>query len=379
MRKEKHMPESPLVLLYRRVILAVLGIFLILAWVAFPSAAEARQPKSRPNDHKSVKHKAVKHKVEKAKAHKTRAYKTRADNTRARKKPLRAKHRPAPKVVQAKAFYCVDLGKNQTLLSRNPDKQLPVASLTKLVTALVTLEHMPLTRKLTVPDHIKKVPKSVVGLKPGDELTVEELLHGLLISSGNDCAETLACAFTGGKEKFVQAMNRKAKALGATSTTFYTPSGLDRKVARDSEAKEGEEVDSNVSTARDIACIARVAFSNSKIRSICRKKSHVLASATQSKGYAVRNTNKLLRDNLPVISGKTGYTSRAGHCLATELAPGANDIFLIVVLGSPDHFGDTRLVYRKALEETRKTRAVSVVRRAPSRIAAHSAGFFGIR
>ncbi len=373
------MPASLLVLLCRRVFPTVLGIFLILTWAIFPSVAEARQSKDRPNASKSVKHKSVKYKAVQAKADKRKAYKAKAYKTSVHKKHLRAKRRPAPKVVQAKAFYCVDLGKNQTLLARNPDKQLPVASLTKLVTALVTLEHMPLDRKVTVPDHIKKVPKSVVGLKAGDELTVNELLHGLLISSGNDCAETLACAFAGGKEKFVQAMNKKARALGAASTTFYTPSGLDRKVARDSEAKENEEVDSNVSTARDIATIARVAFSNSKIRNICRKKVHILPSATQSKGYVVRNTNKLLRDNLPVIGGKTGYTSRAGHCLATELAPGGNDIFLIVVLGSPDHFGDTRLVYRKALEETRKTRTVSVVRRAPGRIASHSAGFLEVR
>ncbi len=379
MRKEKHMPAS-LLLLCRRVIPAVLGIFLIFTWVALPSLAEARQPKNPPTHSKAAKHKVVKAKAHKAKVYKAKAYKRKADYSRARKKHLRVKRRPSHKVVQAKAFYCVDLGKNQTLLARNPDKKLPIASLTKLVTALVTLDHMPLDRKLIVPDHIKRVPKSVVGLKPRDTLTVNELLHGLLISSGNDCAETLACAFAGGKEKFVQAMNKKAKALGATSTFFYTPSGLDRKVARDKEAKNGGEVVSNLSTARDIARIARVAFSNSKIRHICRTKAYVLPSATQRKGYLVRNTNKLLRDNLPVIGGKTGYTSRAGHCLATELAPGGKDIFLIVVLGSPDHFGDTRLVYRKALEETRRAaRTVSVRTRAPRRIASHSMGFIGIR
>jgi D-alanyl-D-alanine carboxypeptidase len=74
-----------------------------------------------------------------------------------------------------------------------------------------------------------------------------------------------------------------------------------------------------------------------------------------------------------VVGGKTGYTSRAGHCLATELAPSGRDLFLIVVLGSPDHFGDTRLVYRKALAETRKpaVKAVTVVPRVPGRIASH--------
>jgi serine-type D-Ala-D-Ala endopeptidase (penicillin-binding protein 7) len=343
------MPAFLLVRSWCRISLPVFGIFLVFSWLVCATLAEARQAEYRSDARSSAKKRIDKTKVSKAKA-----YKTKSDRARERSKQQRAKRKPAPKVVQAKAFFCVDVKRNQTLLARNPDKQLPVASLTKLVTALVTLDHMPLDRKLTVPDHIKKVPKSVVGLQAGDKLSVEELLHGLLISSGNDCAETLACEYQGGKDSFVRAMNKKARALGATSTTFYTPSGLDRKIVRNSESKDSEDVDSNLSTARDISRIARVAFSNAKIRSICRKQAHVIPSTTQSKGYAVRNTNKLLRDNLPIVGGKTGYTSRAGHCLATELAPGGKDILLIVVLGSPDHFGDTRLVYHKALVETRK-------------------------
>jgi len=142
--------------------------------------------------------------------------------------------------------------------------------------------------------------------------------------------------------------------MGTRHTRFYTPSGLDKKNETCEDDKE-PEVDSNVSTAREIAGIARDAFSNSTIRSICRKKSHVMASCGDKKEYPVRTTNKLLRDNLPLIGGKTGYTSRAGHCLATAFTPGSN-ILLIVVLGSPDHFRDTRLAYHKALKEADKTR-----------------------
>jgi D-alanyl-D-alanine carboxypeptidase len=255
--------------------------------------------------------------------------------------------------VEAKAVYCVNLRGNQTLLSRNADQQLPVASLTKLVTALVALDQLPLDRKVTVPDHIKTIPKSVVGLKAGDSLSVMDLLHGLLIGSGNDCAETLACAVPGGSKTFIAAMNKKVKSMGAQRTVFYTPSGLDQKTPNTKEGKITVDVDSNVSTAREIATIAGTAFSNPTIRSICLKKNHVLASSSKSGGYSVKNTNKLLRDNLPLIGGKTGFTARAGHCLATEFTPGRN-IFLIVVLGSPDHFRDTRLVYHKALKETNR-------------------------
>jgi D-alanyl-D-alanine carboxypeptidase len=268
--------------------------------------------------------------------------------------PKKAKHsvkkklRPQPRGIQAKAAYCVNLRSNETLHSTNADQQLPVASLSKLVTAMVALDHFPMDRKLEVPENIKKVPKSVVGLKPGDELTVKDLLHGLLIGSGNDCAETLACAFPGGKKNFVAAMNKKARSLGMRKTLFYTPSGLDQISVNGSEEPD---VDSNVSTAREIASIARAAFSNPTIREVSLKKSHILASEKEKNGYPVRTTNKLLRDNLPLMGGKTGYTSRAGHCLATEFTPGHNT-FLIVVLGSPNHFRDTRLLYHKALKET---------------------------
>jgi D-alanyl-D-alanine carboxypeptidase len=357
MKENKHMPASPRILSYRMWILGALVSALVFFLAAPLSFAENHSPKKQVARHKPAKQKIDK-KASKAGIRKINATRSKIQKSRSRVKPLREKLKRPSKTVLAKAFCCVDVSNDQTLLARNEDQQLPVASLTKLTTALVTLDYMPLDRVLTVPEHIKKVPKSVVGLKAGDRLSVEELLHGLLIGSGNDCAETLACAFPGGKQKFVDAMNKKARSMGTSNTLFYTPSGLDRKVAHDAEDKDAASVDSNVSTAREIARIAKVAFSNPKIRSICRKRSYVMASALSVNGYPVRTTNKLLRDNLPVVGGKTGYTSRAGHCLATELAPGG-DLLLIVVLGSPDHFGDTRLVYHKALADCARTRAAS--------------------
>jgi D-alanyl-D-alanine carboxypeptidase len=330
------MPVSGRIVHSSRFILLGVVSLLFLLWAAAPTLAEVRGSKSRVT-HKNI----TKHKT---------------DNKKVAKIARKKKPKPASRGVEAKAVYCVNLRSNQTLLARNADQQLPVASLTKLVTALVALEQLPLNRKITVPDHIKTIPKSVVGLKAGDSLSVKDLLHGLLIGSGNDCAETLACAVPGGSKSFVAAMNKKVKSMGARRTVFYTPSGLDQKTHSTKEGKKTVDVDSNVSTAREIATIARTAFSNPTIRSICLKKNHVLASSSKKPGgYSVRNTNKLLRGDLPLIGGKTGFTARAGHCLATEFTPGRN-IFLIVVLGSPDHFRDTRLVYHKALKETNRIR-----------------------
>ncbi|MGB6068422.1 MAG: serine hydrolase [Desulfomonilaceae bacterium] len=388
------MPVTARIAPSNRIILyAILGL-LLLAWATAPSLVEARASHSCLKHKKAAKGKIVKGKATKAKTARTRAARTKVAKTKAAKtravkgkaakskvvkskvvkskvvkskitKSKVANHKVAKKKkakpeaqgVQAKAVYCVNLRSNQTLLARNADLQLPIASLSKLVTALVALDQFPLDRKVTVPDNIKTVPKSVVGLKAGDSVSVLDLLHGLLIGSGNDCAETLACAIPGGRKSFIAAMNEKVRSMGARHTFFYTPSGLDRKISITKEGKKTTDVDSNVSTAREIATIASTAFSNPIIRSICQKKRHVMASAINPKGYIVKSTNKLLRDHLPLIGGKTGYTARAGHCLATEFTPGRN-ILLIVVLGSPNHFRDTRLVYHKALKETNRMRIV---------------------
>lgn len=296
---------------------------------------------------------------------KTRAPKKAHVKERARRRPPRVN-----KGVQAKAVYCVNVARNQTLVSKNSNERLPVASLTKMVTALVVLDRMPLNKTVTVPDHIKKIPKSVVGLRAGDKVSVKDLLHGLLIGSGNDCAETLACAFPKGRAEFIRAMNAKVRKLGTKHTVFYTPSGLDRKTSRTEDGKTSVNVRSNVSTAREMAIIARAAFGNRTIRSICLKKRYTIASKLKPNGYRVSTTNKLLRDNLPLAGGKTGYTARAGHCLATEFTPG-HDNFLIVVLGSPNHFRDTRLLYRNALQKTKTMKQNKVQRKPNKRVASN--------
>jgi D-alanyl-D-alanine endopeptidase (penicillin-binding protein 7) len=316
---------------------------LIAAWM-LPSRAEARYSAAWVAHKRPAKSRAVVSKIRKSAKHGPK-------KSLKKRKVRRARLRG----VRAKAVFCVNLAGNRTLMARNADRRLPVASLTKLVTALVVLDHMSLNRKVPVPKCVRKIPKSRAGLRPGDRLTVRDLLHGMLIGSANDCAETLAYAFPGGKAKFIRAMNRKAKALGARRTFFYTPSGLDRKRYVKKGGKTRVKVKSNVSTAREMARIARKAFSNKTIRSICRKKRYVMKGRRSGRFYKIRSTNKLLRDRLPIVGGKTGYTNRAGHCLASKFRKGRN-VLLIVVLGSPDHFRDTRLVYRMAMKKSRRSR-----------------------
>ncbi len=280
--------------------------------------------------------------------------KSKPEDKTPRNAPVKKRTAEVRQGVQAKAVYCVNLTSQKTLVAHNPDQQLPIASLTKLVTAMVVLEKMPLHRKVRVPEQIRKVPKSIADLKPGDMVSVSDLLHGLLIASANDCAETLAAAYPGGRKAFIGAMNRKARSMGVQQTVFHTPSGLDEKIVTKKDGKKVVQVRSNVSTAREMARIARIAFENKTIRAICLKRHYRLASTLSKQGYEVKNTNKLLTDSLPVQGGKTGFTVRAGHCLASKFTP-RGSVLLIVVLGSPDQFRDTRLVYHKALHATKNS------------------------
>ena len=197
----------------------VFGIALILIFSsAFESQAEQRNSKI-----KQAHNKYTKKKIEKKNCVIKNVTKIRADKKAVKKidkKTDKKKVKQAPKGIQAKSFFCENLANKRTLLARDPDKQLPVASLTKLVTALVTLDKMPLKQKVTVPEDIKSVPKTVVGLKAGDQVSVEDLLHGLLINSGNDCAETLACGYPGGRDKFVEMMNEKVRSHGDAIDSF---------------------------------------------------------------------------------------------------------------------------------------------------------------
>jgi D-alanyl-D-alanine carboxypeptidase len=270
--------------------------------------------------------------------------------SRSKRRHKRARRRG----IQAKALYCVDVKNKRTVLAKNADRTLPIASLTKLVTAMVALDKYGISKKLRVPKYIRKVPRSRVGLRPGDRVSVRDLLHGLLMQSGNDCAETLAAAYPGGRYKFIRAMNIKARMLGAKRTRFYTPSGLDSRRVLKKKGKRKVRIRSNVSTAREIARLAKAAFDYKTIRKITQKRYFRMKSRRLKRGYRVVTTNKLLRGPLPILGAKTGYTSRAGRCLATEFTPGDKKL-LIVVLGSRNHFRDTRLLYKAALKKTHKS------------------------
>ena len=197
--------------------------------------------------------------------------------------------------VSATAAVLMDADMGQVLYEKNGDRQMLIASTTKIMTALVVLEHAAPDDVITVtPDHMAE--GSSMYLRAGETVRVEELLYGLLLCSGNDAALALTeCA--GGLVPFVALMNEKAAALGMAHTSFANPNGLD--------------ADGHYSTARDMAVLAAAAVENPTFRRICSSRSVTIGQRT------MENHNRLLRQMEGCVGLKTGYTRAAGRTLVS--------------------------------------------------------------
>ncbi|GAB4025954.1 MAG: hypothetical protein Fur0011_0110 [Candidatus Microgenomates bacterium] len=165
-----------------------------------------------------------------------------------------------------------------------------------------------------------------INLVAGEQLTLDSLLHALLIHSGNDAALAIADNYPGGYSKFVEAMNAKAQSLRLNRTTFKNPSGIDQY--------------GHVTSARDIATLASVALRNPIISRIVGKNKFVITDVTGQFKHELESTDKLLTELPGLIGGKTGWTTGAGECFVSYVEREGRGI-VTVVLGSTDRFGDT--------------------------------------
>ena len=197
--------------------------------------------------------------------------------------------------LSATAAILMDADSGEILYEKDAGRRMRIASTTKIMTALVALDRARLTDTITV-TAAHMVEGSSMYLKPGETVTVEELLYGLMPCSGNDAALALAdCC--GGLEEFVQAMNDKAAELGMQDTSFANPNGLDDEA--------------HYSTARDMAVLAAYAAQNPTFRRICSTRTATVGSRTMT------NHNKLLSQLEGCIGMKTGYTKAAGRTLVS--------------------------------------------------------------
>lgn len=217
--------------------------------------------------------------------------------------------------VGARAAVVMEAQSGALLFAQEPHKRLPMASTTKIMTALLTLEQEGLDEEFTVDPKAIRVEGSSMGLQEGDTVTLRALAGGMLTASGNDAAGAAAVRIDGSKEAFAQRMNRRAQELGMLETSFVTPSGLD--------------AEDHYSTAYDMALLGRAALQNPVFAEMVGQKHLSLTYGNPPYQRSLLNHNRLLSLYPDTIGIKTGFTKTAGRCLVS--AARRDGVTLIVV------------------------------------------------
>ena len=221
--------------------------------------------------------------------------------------------------ASAHSFVLMEARTGEVLAERNANEQMLIASTTKIMTAMVTLQHARMDEMVTVDPNAVGIEGSSMYLRSGEELTVGELLFGLMLSSGNDAATALAYHVAGGVEEFAELMNAQADALGMQNSNFQNPHGLD--------------ADAHYSTALDMAILTAFALENEDFIEIVSTRSAQVA------GRSLVNSNKLLWRYPDAIGVKTGYTRAAGRSLVGAAERNGTRL-IVVTLSAPNDWSD---------------------------------------
>ena len=233
----------------------------------------------------------------------------------------------APSGVKAKGAVLADAATGQVLWGRDVDTQRPMASVTKVMTALLVLKSGDLGREIRVPkaavSYAWKYGGETAALRPGDVLTARELLEALLLPSGADAAYTLANAYGPGLDAFLARMNATAAQMGMTHTHFTSPDGLPYPTET-----------STYSTPSDLLTLGLAAMRYPVFRSIVDRSFYQLAKGPGHHGYWWDNTDDLIGSYRGAVGIKAGYTDDAGHCLLFEATRNGR-VLIGVVLHSP--------------------------------------------
>lgn len=242
--------------------------------------------------------------------------------------------------VSAQAAVVIDIDNGRVYYEKNADTVLPMASTTKIMTALVVLESgLDLDEYFTVDSNAIMVEGSSMGLQKGDRVTLRTLCYGMLLSSGNDAANAAAVRVGGSIEGFCRLMNERAKEMGLVNTSFQTPSGLDDE--------------KHHTTAKELATVTWYAMKNDDFKNICNRVTASVEFGNPPYKRTLYNHNRLLRTYEGTIGVKTGFTKKSGRCLVS--AAERNGVGLIcVTLNAPNDWSDHTKLYNEYFDSLAK-------------------------
>ena len=251
--------------------------------------------------------------------------------------------------TSAKAACVLDVATGRVLFESNMHQKLPMASTTKVMTALLAIENGNPTDRVTCSENAFGVSGTSIYLSLGETLTLEEMLMGLMLSSGNDAAVAIAEHIGGSLDGFLDMMNARAKEIGAYNTHFATPHGLPNE--------------DHYTTAYDLALIAREAMGNETFRSIVSTQRATITWEGRMYDRVLQNKNRLLSEYPGATGIKTGYTSKAGRCLVFGAQRDGMEV-VGVVLNCSDWFDEAERLMDGCFDTYQMTRVLGLAQSA---------------
>lgn len=229
------------------------------------------------------------------------------------------------KGVTAKSAILIEASTGRVLYEKNAFERMPMASTTKIMTAILAIENSNLSDTVVVSPKASDVGESSIWLAAGEKMTMSDMLFGLMLASGNDAAVAIAEHVAGSVDEFSQMMNAKAKEIGAYNTNFCNPNGL--------------PIDDHYTTAYDLALISAYAMKNDFFKELVKTQYKTIPWEGHEYNRVVKNKNKLLWQYEGGNGIKTGYTKAAGKCLSAAAERDGMQL-ISIVLSAPDMFND---------------------------------------
>ena len=272
--------------------------------------------------------------------------------------------------LMAQAAVLMDGVSGRVLYGKNAEAVLPMASTTKIMTCILTLEEASLDAVVEVSSYAASMPDVQLGIREGEKYWLRDLLHSLMLESHNDSAVAIAEHVAGSKEEFARMMNQKARDIGCRNTFFITPNGLDA-----ADAQTGQV---HSTTAKDLALLMRYCISISpkkkEFLEITRAPSCTFSDVERTRSFSCVNHNALLTTMEGAISGKTGFTNGAGYCYIGAVQKGDKTfIAALLACGWPPHktykwqdmrkliaYGNEAFEYQEILEPRITLQAIPV-------------------
>lgn len=228
--------------------------------------------------------------------------------------------------LHALSSLLLDAENNRVLYEENGYQEMPMASTTKIMTCIVTLENADLSDVVTISAYAAKMPDVQLNVRSGEQFYLKDLLYSLMLESHNDVAVAIAEHVGGSVEGFATMMNDKARSLGCSNTNFVTPNGLD--------------AEGHYTTARDLAVIASYAIKNDQFVKITNTSSHQFSEIKKGRGFTVTNKNRFLYMMDGAIGIKTGFTGGAGYCFVGAIKrPDRSLVSVVLGCGWPPNKG----------------------------------------